>query len=248
MKRFEGKTAVITGGTTGIGLATAELLIAEGGKVGITGRTADTLGAARAKLGAGNHVWASDTSKLADIDALAAETKKAFGQIDLLFVNAGIAKFIPLEAVTESIYDETMAVNLKGAFFTVQKLAPLVRPGGSIVLTTTVANQKGMPAASFYAASKAALRSLARSLSAELLPKGIRVNAVSPGPIETPIFEKMGLTVEQRAGFVTQMTASIPMKRFGTSDEVAKAVLYLATDATYTAGVELNVDGGYGQL
>ncbi|MGO9829606.1 MAG: SDR family oxidoreductase [Myxococcaceae bacterium] len=248
MNRFEGKTAIITGGTTGIGYATAKLLIAEGGKVGVTGRTEASIKAARQELGRGNYVWHSDSGKLSDIEALARDAKAAFGQIDLLFVNAGVGKFIPLEQVTEANFDETLSINLKGAFFAVQKLSPLIKPGGSVVLTTTIANEKGMPGASFYAASKAGLRSLARSFSAELLAKGIRVNAVSPGPIDTPILDKLGMPAEQKAGFVAHMTNSNPMKRFGKSEEVAKAVLFLAVDATYSTGLELNVDGGAGQL
>jgi NAD(P)-dependent dehydrogenase (short-subunit alcohol dehydrogenase family) len=248
MNRFQGKTAIITGGTTGIGLATARLLVSEGGKVGVTGRTKASIQAAQQELGKGNYAWHSDSGKLADIDQLAKEAKDAFGHIDLLFVNAGVGKFLPLEAVTEANWDETFSINLKGAFFAVQKLSPLIEPGGSVVLTTTIANDKGMAGSSFYAASKAGLRSLARTLSTELLPKGIRVNAVSPGPIDTPIIDKMGLPPEQKAGFVAQMTNSNPMKRFGTSDEVARAVLFLATDATYSTGLELNVDGGAGQL
>src|SRR5208282_5022697 len=186
--------------------------------------------------------------RLSDIDALAKDAKAAFGKIDLLFVNAGVGKFIPLELVTEANFDETLSINLKGAFFVVQKLSGLIKPGGSVVLTTTIADEKGMPGASFYAASKAGLRSLARSFSAELLARGIRVNAVSPGPIDTPILDKLGMPPEQKAGFVTHMTNSNPMKRFGKSEEVAKAVLFLAVDATYSTGLELNVDGGAGQL
>jgi NAD(P)-dependent dehydrogenase (short-subunit alcohol dehydrogenase family) len=248
MNRFQGKTAIITGGTTGIGFATAKLLVSEGGKVGITGRTPSSIQVARQELGAGNHVWQSDSSKLSDIETLAQDAKAAFGQIDLLFINAGVGKFLPLEQVTEANWDETFSINLKGAFFGVQKLSGLIKSGGSVVLTTTIANNKGMPGSSFYAASKAGLRSLARTLSAELLPKGIRVNAVSPGPIETGVMDKLGMPADQKAGFVAYMTNSNPMKRFGDSEEVARAVLFLAVDATYSTGLELNVDGGAGQL
>jgi NAD(P)-dependent dehydrogenase (short-subunit alcohol dehydrogenase family) len=248
MNRFQGKTAIITGGTTGIGFATAKLLISEGGKVGVTGRTPASIQAARQELGAGNHVWHSDSGKLSDIESLAKDAKQAFGHIDLLFINAGVGKFLPLDQVTEANWDETFAINLKGAFFAVQKLSGLIRSGGSVVLTTTIANEKGMPGSSFYAASKAGLRSLARTLAGELLAKGIRVNAVSPGPIHTPILDKVGLSPDQKAGFVAHMTESNPMKRFGSSEEVARAVLFLAMDATYSTGIELCVDGGAGQL
>lgn len=248
MKRFEGKTALVTGGTTGIGFATAKLLQAEGGKVAVTGRNPDSLAAARKELGAGIKVIASDAGSLSDIERLAKEVEDHLGQVDLLFVNAGIARFVPFEGVTEAMFDETVNVNLKGAYFTIQKLAPLIRRGGSIVLNTTAAGQKGMATTSFYAMSKAGLRSLARTLSTELLPKGVRVNAVSPGPITTPIFDKLGLTEEQKAGAWQQFTDSNPMKRFGQAEEVARAVLFLATDATYTTGAELAVDGGVTQL
>ncbi len=234
MKRFEGKTALVTGGTTGIGFATAKLLQAEGGKVAVTGRNPDSLAAARKELGVGIKVIASDAGSLSDIERLAKEVEDHLGQVDLLFVNAGIARFVPFEGVTEAMFDETVNVNLKGAYFTIQKLAPLIRRGGSIVLNTTAAGQKGMATTSFYAMSKAGLRSLARTLSTELLPKGVRVNAVSPGPITTPIFDKLGLTEEQKAGARQQFTDSNPMKRFGQAEEVARAVLFLATDARPT--------------
>ncbi|MCU0655860.1 MAG: SDR family oxidoreductase [Polyangiaceae bacterium] len=248
MTNWAGKTAVITGGTTGIGLAAAKALLAGGAKVLVTGRNEATLGAARAELGAGAIVVKSDTANLADIDALAERVRGELGQVDFVFVNAGIAVFSPLEQVTEGFYDQLFAVNTRGAFFTVQKLAPLVRQGGSFVLNTSVVDEKGMPGTSVYAATKAALRSMARTLSAELLPRGIRVNAVSPGPITTPIYGKLGLPPEAQAGFQQQMTESNPMKRFGRPEEVARAALFLAFEATYTTGAELPVDGGLTQL
>jgi NAD(P)-dependent dehydrogenase (short-subunit alcohol dehydrogenase family) len=248
MSRYAGKRAIITGGASGIGLATAKLLVAGGAKVIVTGRSAGALEAARKELGRAADVIASDTSKAADLDALAERAKRTLGAVDLVFINAGIGKFIPLEQVDEAFFDELVATNTKGAFFAVQRLAPLVPQGGSFVLNTSVAGEKGMPTSSVYAATKAALRSLARTLAAELLPRGIRVNAVSPGPILTPIFDKMGLPPEARAGFEAQMREQVPMKRLGQPEEVARAALYLAFDATFTTGAELPVDGGLTQL
>jgi NAD(P)-dependent dehydrogenase (short-subunit alcohol dehydrogenase family) len=248
MSDYQGKTALITGGTSGIGLATAKMLVAGGARVAVTGRDLKVIEAARHELGEGALVLASDTSKLPNIDALAATVQSRFGGLDLLFVNAGIGRFSPLEAVTEAFWDETFAVNTKGAYFTVQRIAPLLRSGGAVVLTTSIADEKGMPNTSVYGASKAALRSLARTLAAELLPRGVRVNAISPGPIDTPIVGKTGLPPEAVAGMLAQLTEANPMKRIGAPEEVARAVLFLAFEATYTTGAELVVDGGATQL
>lgn len=248
MGRFAGKTALITGGTTGIGRATAELFKREGARVAITGRGGATLEAAKRALGEDTLVVAADTSRLADTDALVEKVKTAFGGLDLLFVNAGIAQFAPVEASTEAFFDETFAVNVRGAYFAMQKLAPLLRRGGSIVLNTSVVDQKGIAGSSVYAASKAALRSFARTFAAELVDRGVRVNAVAPGPVTTPIYEKLGFSAADREGFEARMRDSNPMKRFGTPDEVARAVLFFAADATYTTGAELMVDGGLTQL
>lgn len=248
MSRLDGKTVLITGGTTGIGLSAAQLFQAEGARVAVTGRSRETLEAARRELGPDALVIASDASKLPEIDALAAKLKTHFGTLDVLFANAGIAKFIPLDDVTEELFDETIDINLKGVYFLIQRLVPLFKPGSSIILNTSVVDVKGLPTTSFYAASKAALRSLARSLAPELFPRGIRINAVSPGPITTPIYDKLGLSPEMKVGFEAQMRDANPMKRFGTPEEVARAVLFLAHDATYTTGAELAVDGGFGQL
>ena len=248
MGRYEGKTAVVTGGSTGIGFAAAKLLVQGGAKVVFTARTKDAVQAAATELGAGATGLVSDTSKLADIEVLAAKVKATLGEVDFLFVNAGIAKFLPLAAVDEAFYDETFAINTKGAFFTVQKLVPHMRQGGAVVVNTSVVDEKGMPTTSVYAASKAALRSLARTLSAELLPRGIRVNAVSPGPITTPIYAKLGMPAAALEGFQAQMRDGNPMKRFGAPEEVARAALFLGFDASYTTGAELPVDGGMTQL
>ena len=190
----------------------------------------------------------SDARSLTDIDALAARVKAEFDTFDLLFVNAGFSLFAPLESMTEAIYDEMFNLNAKGPFFAVQKLAPLINRGGSVVLTTSTANVKGMPMLAAYGGAKAALRSFARMFAAELLPRGIRVNAVSPGPIDTPIIGKAFPDKDMAAQLTGQMREAIPMKRFGTAEEIAKAVLFLAFDATFMTGVELPVDGGWSQL
>jgi len=197
MDRFKGKTALITGGTTGIGLATAKLFINEGARVIVTGRTAATIKAAQTQLGDNAVVIHSDATSLPDMDALAEKVKETFGKLDVLFVNAGYGRFIPFEAVTEEIYDEMLNLNAKGPYFIVQKLVPLMPEGSSVVFTTSIANVKGMPNLSAYGAAKAALRALTRSIAAALLPRGIRVNAVTPGPIgSTAILHKVGMPKE----------------------------------------------------
>lgn len=245
---YEGKTAVVTGGTSGIGLATARLLVSEGARVVVTGRNPKGIAAARAELGERAIVVESDSASLSDIDKLVATVKKELGGVDLLFVNAGIAKFVPLADVTEAGFDETFGINIKGPYFLVQRLAGVIRDGGSVVLNTSVVDEKGFASTSVYAASKAALRSLARTLATELLPRGIRVNAVSPGPITTPIFGKMDLPPEQLDGMAEQFREMVPMKRFGRAEEVAKAVTFLGFDATFSTGVELPIDGGVSSL
>lgn len=248
MDRFKGKTAVITGGTTGIGLATARLFINEGARVVVTGRAAATIKTAQAELGDKAIVIHSDATSLPDMDALAEKVKETFGKLDVLFVNAGYARFVPFEAVNEEVYDEMLNLNAKGPYFIVQKLVPLMPEGSSVVFTTSIANVKGMPSNSAYGAAKAALRAFTRSLATELLPRGIRVNAVSPGPIESPILLKIGMPKEAADQVSLQMKESVPMKRIGQPEEIAKAVAFLAIDATYTTGAELPVDGGWSQL
>jgi len=248
MERYEAKRAVIIGGTSGMGLATAKTLLEGGARVLVTGRSQAGLESARKELGDGAIVVSSDARSLTDIDALAARVKAEFDTIDLLFVNAGFGQFAPIESTTEAIYDEMFNLNAKGPFFAAQKLAPLIDRGGSIVLTTSIANVKGMPGLGAYGGAKAALRSFARVLAAELLPRGVRVNAVTPGPIDTPILDKSFPDKVMAAQLARQMSEANPMKRFGTSEEIAKAVLFLAFDATYTTGAELPVDGGWSQL
>ncbi|MFE3647304.1 SDR family oxidoreductase [Streptomyces sp. NPDC057579] len=247
MGRYSGKNAVITGGGSGIGLAIAELLVDGGARVVITGRSQTTLDAARERLGKNAVAVRGDVAALSDLDALADRVKGELGTVDALFVNAGIATLTPFETTTEEAYDELFAINVKGAFFTVQKLAPLLSTGAGVVLTTSVANVVGLPETSVYAAGKAALRSMARSFSRELLSREIRVNAVSPGPIDTGVLEN-AMTKEAAEEFKAQMVADNPMRRFGTPDEIAGAAAFLAFEATYTAGAELVVDGGTTQL
>jgi NAD(P)-dependent dehydrogenase (short-subunit alcohol dehydrogenase family) len=247
VKPYDGKKVVVTGGTSGIGLATAKLLLDHGARVLVTGRTPVTLDQAREQLGGGAIVVESDTASLTDIDTLADRVKSEFGTLDLLFANAGVTRPTPFEATAEALYDELLTVNAKGPYFTVQKLAPLMARGGAVVLTTSVANVKGLPMVSAYSASKAALRSMTRTLARELLPRGIRVNAVSPGPIDTGILERT-LPKEAAERTRAQMTENNPMKRFGHPEEVAKAVMFLAFEATFTTGAEMPVDGGASQL
>jgi NAD(P)-dependent dehydrogenase (short-subunit alcohol dehydrogenase family) len=248
MGRYEGKRAVIIGGTSGIGLATAKMLIDGGASVLVTGRSQAGLDMAQKEIGDDALVVSSDARSLTDIDALASTVEAEFDTFDLLFVNAGLGLFAPLEHTTEQTFDEMFNLNAKGPFFAVKKLSPLINEGGSVVLTTSTANAKGMPLIAAYGGAKAALRSFARVFAAELLPRGIRVNAVSPGPTETPIIGKAFTDEDQADAITGQLREANPMKRFGTPEELAKAVLFLAFDATYTTGHELPVDGGWSQL
>ena len=249
MKVLEGKVAVITGGSSGIGLATAKLFRDSGAKVAISGRNQKSLDDAIKELGAGVVAVRSDVSKLSDLDTLFNAVVKKLGRIDVLFANAGIAKFAPVSDVSEDAYDETFDINVKGAFFTIQKAIPHLNDNASIILNSSFVNQAGVPTTSVYAASKAAVRSLARGISSELASRGIRVNVVSPGPIATPIYGKLGLPKESVDAFAANIVSQVPLKRFGQPEEVAQTVLFLAGSASsYITGVELNVDGGIGQV
>ena len=249
MKRFEGKVAVVTGGNSGIGLATARRLHEEGARVAITGRDPRTLDAAVSTIGPGTVAVQSDVSKLEDIDRLFSVVESRLGRIDVLFANAGIARFAPYSESQAAVFDELFATNVKGAYFTLQKALPHLNERASVILNTSVAASKGTENAGIYAATKAAVRSFARTAAAELQGRGIRVNAVAPGPIATPIFGRTGLTKEQIEGFQAGISARVPMRRIGRPEEVASAVAFLASDdASYITGIELNVDGGMANL
>ena len=246
MELYQGKKVVIIGGTSGMGLATAKMLLNGGARVLVTGLSKAGLESAQNELGKAAIVVSSDARSLTD--ALASRVKAEFDTFDLLFVNAGFSIRAPLESMTEAVYDEMFNLNAKGPLFAVQKLTPLINRGGSVVFTTSIANVKGMPGNAAYGAAKAGLRSFARTLAAELLPREIRVNAVTPGPVDTPILGKMFPDKEAAAQLREKMTGMVPMKRWGTSDEIAKAILFFAFDATFTTGAELPVDGGWSQL
>lgn len=249
MKKLEGKTAVISGGNSGIGLATAQEFIDQGAKVIITGRNASSLAEAAASLGTAASYIVSDVSKTTDLDQLKDEVAAIAGTIDILFINAGVAFFAPFEQVNEEFFDQQFNINVKGAFFTVQKLLPILNDNGSIILNASAVTKKGMAGGSVYTATKAALNSLASTLSAELVGRGIRVNTVHPGPIATPIYDKMGMPAEQQNQFATDIASQIPMARFGDPSEIAKAVLFLASsDSSYIIGTELLIDGGFTQF
>jgi NAD(P)-dependent dehydrogenase (short-subunit alcohol dehydrogenase family) len=246
--KLDNKIAVITGGTTGIGLATAQLFIKEGAKVIVTGRNPETLDQAKKILGSGADVIAADTSDLKAVEQLFKTIAERYKKIDALFVNAGVAKFAPLPQSTPEFFDEQFNVNVRGAYFTVQHAVPLIADGGAILFTASMVTSIAEPMSSVYSATKSALRSFGRTLAAELAPR-IRVNTVSPGPIETPIFGKLGLPSEVVQAFAADMLQRNPLKRIGHVDDVAKAALFLLSDeSAYTTGIELFVDGGMASL
>jgi NAD(P)-dependent dehydrogenase (short-subunit alcohol dehydrogenase family) len=245
MGKLEGKVAVVTGGNSGIGLATAKQFHSEGAKVAIAGRDQKTLDTAVKEIGGDTLGVRADVSKLEDIDRLFEAVKKKFGKIDILFANAGIAFFAPMEQSSEKFFDDQFDINVKGMYFTIQKALPLLNQGASIVLNSSVAGVKGTEGATVYAATKAAVRSFARTLTNELIGRGIRVNVVSPGPIATPIFGRTGLPKEVIDEFAAHLIETVPMKRFGQADEVGKTVVFLASsESSYITGQEIFVDGG----
>jgi NAD(P)-dependent dehydrogenase (short-subunit alcohol dehydrogenase family) len=248
MSKHEGKIAVVTGGNSGIGLATAQRLANEGAYVFITGRRQPELDAAVKLIGKNVTAVQGDVANLADLDRLYATVKQQKGRIDILFANAGLGEFVPLGSITEAHYDKTFDVNVKGVLFTVQKALPLLVDGASVILNASIVSIKGVPAFSVYSATKAALRSFARSWTVDLKDRKIRVNVVSPGPIETPAIDRLAQAVggdQLKAGLIS----GVPMGRMGTSDEIAKAVSFLASDdASFITGIELFVDGGMAQI
>lgn len=249
MTRLTGKRTLITGGTSGIGLETAKQFIAEGARVAVTGTNPATLEEARLALGPDAIVLRSNAGDVADQKALVAKLKDAFGQIDAVFINAGVAELKPLEAWDEEGFDRVFDINVKGPMFLIQALTPILANPASIVLNGSINAHIGMPNSSVYAASKAALISLGKTLSGELVSRGIRVNTVSPGPIQTPLYGKLGFSDAQLQEVAGSIQGQIPTGRFGTPSEVAKAVVFLASDeSAFTVGAELVIDGGMSTL
>lgn len=247
--KLQGKIAVVTGGNSGIGLATAQTFVAEGATVVIVGRDQGSLDQAAKALGEKATAMRADVANLSDLDRLFASVKRDFGNIDIIIVNAGIGLVRPLVEVDETHFDRIMDINVKGAFFTVQKALPILNGGAAIVLVASAASIAGLPGLSVYNASKAALRSLARTFSAELIGRGIRVNAISPGPVQTPIFGKMDLGPEAVGKMGESILNKVPMRRMGTPQEIANAILFLASsDSSYVLGAELFADGGMYQI
>jgi NAD(P)-dependent dehydrogenase (short-subunit alcohol dehydrogenase family) len=245
MDRLKGKRALITGGTSGIGLETARQFLAEGARVAITGKNPETLESARKELGTGTLIIPSDAGDSAAQKQLAEVLRKEFGGLDILFVNAGIAELKPVEHWDEAAFDRTFAMNVKGPYFLIQALLPLFANPASIVLNTSVNAHVGMPNTSVYGASKAALLSLARTLSGELIQRGVRVNAISPGPISTPLYSKLGLSEADLKNVAASIQSQVPAGRFGNPSEIAKAVVFLASgESAFTVGAELLIDGG----
>ena len=245
MGRLTGKTALITGGTTGIGLATARLFLKEGARVAITGQDAERVAAAGRELGEGAIALRADVASSADMAGVAARIRLEFGMLDVVFANAGIAQPMPFSDVDEANIDNQVDVNFKGVIYTIQSMLPLLNNPSSIVLTSTTMIEQGVAGMSVYTATKAAVRSLARTLSAEYAQRGIRVNVISPGLIETPIYGKLGLPAEAVQQWAGQLMAKVPAARFGQADEVARVVLFMASDdSSYMMGENLLFDGG----
>ena len=249
MTKLDGKVAVITGATSGMGLTTAKLFLQQGARVVLTGRSQEKLDRVAKELSGDFLLIKANAASLADSKHLIDQTVSTFGNIDILFLNAGIFGAYPVVEFDEKFYDEVFNINTKGPFFTTKLAIPHLNPGASILFNTSVSNVKGMPGVSAYAASKAALRSLVRTLAAELGPQGIRVNAISPGPIETPIWQKTNLTDEQINGFASGVSGQVPLGRFGKEEEIAETALFLASNgASYINGAEIAVDGGMAQV
>lgn len=248
-RKLEGKVAVITGGSTGIGLATAKRFVDEGAFVFITGRRKEELDAAVKSIGRNVVGVQGDVAKLADLDRLYATVKEQKGKVDIVFANAGGAEFLKFGELTEAHVDKWFGINVKGLVFTVQKALPLMPAGGSVILNASIVSIKGMPNFSVYSATKAAVRSFARTWTVDLKDRKIRVNALSPGPIETPAIDQLAGGKDAADAMKSEMAQSVPMGRVGDADEIAKAAVFLASDdASYVTGIELFVDGGMAQV
>jgi len=250
MSFLEGKHVVITGGTTGIGLATAERFARQGAKVMITGRTQASADQAVAASDSDLVGQGCDLTKMSDLDALAAAAKERFGHVDIFFANAGIAHFRPLEEMTEELFDDVMNTNVKGLYFSIQRVVPLMREGGVIVVTGSIAPRKGQNGLSVYGASKGAARAIVRNLASEMIEKGIRINCLAPGPVRTAIFSRMaGGDEAQAEAIVDRLAAGVPIGRIGTSEEIAEAVEFMCgPGAAYMQGSEVTLDGGKAEL
>jgi NAD(P)-dependent dehydrogenase (short-subunit alcohol dehydrogenase family) len=249
MDKLKGKIALVTGGNSGIGLATAKEFVNEGAYVFITGRREEELTAAASSIGKNVMGVQGDVSNLADLDRLFAQIKREKGKLDVVFANAGIAKYAPLGEITEELYDSIFNINVKGVIFTVQKALPLMPDGSSIILNASVVGSKGLSSNSVYSATKAAVRSFARTWTSDLKNRRIRVNAVSPGTIDTPGLNDLLASSDAGEQRVKMISNSVPLGRFGTPDEIAKAVVFLASDdSSYATGTELFVDGGFAQV
>jgi len=247
--KLNGKLALVTGGNSGIGLATAKRFVSEGAYVFITGRRQRELDAAVKEIGKNVTAVQGDVANLADLDRLFAQIKKEKGKIDIVFANAGVAKYAPLGKITEELYDSIFDTNVKGLLFTVQKALPLLRDGGSIILNASIVGSKGLASNSVYSATKAAVRSFARTWTTDLKHRRIRVNAVSPGPIDTPGLRELLASSEVGKQRMEMISTGVALGRLGTPDEIAKAVVFLASDdASYITGIELFVDGGFAQV
>lgn len=245
MGKLTGKTALITGGNSGIGFATAQLFLKEGAKVIITGRNPQAVDEAVKNLGAGAHGIVSDAGNMAQVNELPQRLAAIAPQVDVLFVNAGVGLFAPFELTTEAVFDANLDINFKGAFFTVQKLLPMLPDGASVILNTTILVHSGLASASAYSASKGALLSLGKTLAIELADRRIRVNSIAPGPIATPIYAKMGMPDDVLNEFAAGVQAKVPLKEFGQPEHIANTALFLASDdSAYVTGAEIAVDGG----
>lgn len=249
MRQLENKTALITGGNSGIGLASAKRYLQEGAKVIITGRREEALKEAVTELGSGAEYIVADVSNLTALESLASTLSDKGIKLDIVFANAGVAQFAPFEETTEQVFDYNFDINVKGTFFTIQKLLPVINDGASIIINASIAAHKGLPGASAYGATKGALVNLAKTVSAELVSRKIRANVISPGPIETPIYAKLGMPEDALNDMATDFASRVPMQRFGGAEEIAGVATFLASsDSSYIIGEEIRVDGGFSTL